>query len=44
MLKVADANRGFANKLNFTVAAPYVDLLETLNNVNNQSIERMHKV
>ena len=44
MLKVADSNRVFANKLNFTVASPYAELLETLNNVNNNSIEKMNKV
>ncbi len=44
MARMIQLNRNFASKFSFSVVSPYSGLLDTLNNVNQQSIEKMYKV
>jgi len=44
MIKVADANRNFGNKLNMGSALPLSEFVESRNSVHHQNIDKMAKV
>jgi len=43
MIKVAEANRSFGNKLNMGAVLPLSEFVESLNSVNHQNIDKMAK-
>ncbi len=44
MIKVADANRNFGNKVNMGAALPLSEFIESRNSVHHQNIDKMAKV